>query len=94
MIATGGTVVLIGLSPAGETAELELPAPLLAPGAHPRLARRRPPAAGRLPAACAWALDGTLDLAGMVTRTAPLDDWSNALDVMQDGSVIRTVLTP
>ncbi len=94
MIATGGTVVLIGLSPAGETAELELP----------RLFSRRArilvshggdhlPQAD-FPRLAAWALDGTLDLASMVTRTAPLDDWSNALDVMQDGSVIRTVLTP
>jgi Zn-dependent alcohol dehydrogenase len=41
-----------------------------------------------------WALDGKLDLAGMVTRTAPLDGWSEALDAMQHGDVIRTVLTP
>ena len=30
----------------------------------------------------------------MVTRTAPLDDWQDALDAMQSGDVIRTVLTP
>jgi Zn-dependent alcohol dehydrogenase len=30
----------------------------------------------------------------MVTRTAGLGDWSEALDAMQDGRVIRTVLTP
>jgi Zn-dependent alcohol dehydrogenase len=30
----------------------------------------------------------------MVTRTAPLDDWQDALDTMQSGDVIRTVLTP
>ncbi|HZP74331.1 MAG TPA: zinc-binding dehydrogenase, partial [Gaiellaceae bacterium] len=94
MIATGGTVVLIGLSPAGERAELDLP----------RLFSRRArilvshggdhlPQAD-FPRLAGWALDGTLDLAGMVTHTAPLDDWSSALAAMKDGVVIRTVLTP
>jgi Zn-dependent alcohol dehydrogenase len=41
-----------------------------------------------------WALEGKLDLAGMVTRTAPLEGWEDALVAMRDGSVIRTVLTP
>jgi Zn-dependent alcohol dehydrogenase len=30
----------------------------------------------------------------MVTRTAPLDAWDDALHAMQDGDVIRTVLVP
>jgi Zn-dependent alcohol dehydrogenase len=30
----------------------------------------------------------------MVTRTAPLDEWQDALDAMRDGEVIRTVLIP
>jgi Zn-dependent alcohol dehydrogenase len=30
----------------------------------------------------------------MVTRTAPLDEWDEALTAMRDGDVIRTVLTP
>ena len=94
LIATGGTIVLIGLSPAGEKAEIDLPA---------LFARR-----GRIlvshggdhlpqddfPRLAAWALDGTLDLAGMVSRTAALDGWSEALDAMKDGTVIRTVLKP
>jgi Zn-dependent alcohol dehydrogenase len=94
LIGSGGTVVLIGLSPAGETATVSLPA-LFARRARilvshggdhlpqddfPRLAR--------------WALEGKLDLAGMVTRTAPLDGWQEALDAMRSGDVIRTVLTP
>jgi Zn-dependent alcohol dehydrogenase len=94
MIGSGGTVVLIGLSPAGEKVELDLPG-LFAKrtrilvshgGDHlpqedfPRLAR--------------WALEGKLDLAGMVTRTAPLDAWQEALDAMRSGDVIRTVLMP
>ena len=70
----GGTLVLIGLSPAGERAELDLPAPLRhsARGSSSRTAattcRRRISRGSR-----GWALDGTLDLAAMVTRTAPLD---------------------
>ena len=94
MIASGGTVVLIGLSPAGEKATVDLPA----------LFRRR----ARIlvshggdhlphedfPRLAQWALDGSLDLASMVTRTGGLGDWSEALDAMQDGPVIRTVLTP
>jgi S-(hydroxymethyl)mycothiol dehydrogenase len=94
LAGSGGTVVLIGLSPAGEKAELDLPT-LFAKrtrilvshgGDHlpqedfPRLAQ--------------WALDGKLDLAGMVTRTAPLEGWKTALDAMRDGDVIRTVLVP
>jgi Zn-dependent alcohol dehydrogenase len=87
------TVVLIGLSPAGELAEVELPALFNKrtrfivshggdhlPEDFPRLAQ--------------WAVDGRLDLAGMVTRTAPLAEWSEAFDAMRGGDVIRTVLTP
>ena len=94
MIGSGGTIVLIGLSPAGEKVELELPA-LFA-----RRARILVSHGGDhlpqedFPRLAQWALDGTLDLAGMVTRTAPLDAWQDALDAMKDGSVIRTVLTP
>ena len=94
MIATGGTVVLIGLSPAGETAELELPrlfgrrARILVSHGGDHLPQED------FPRLAQWALEGKLDLAGMVTRTAPLDDWQDALDAMQSGEVIRTVLTP
>ena len=41
-----------------------------------------------------WALDGKLDLASMVTRTAPLEGWEDALSAMRSGDVIRTVLLP
>jgi Zn-dependent alcohol dehydrogenase len=30
----------------------------------------------------------------MVTCTAPLEAWDDALQAMRDGDVIRTVLTP
>jgi S-(hydroxymethyl)mycothiol dehydrogenase len=94
MIASGGTVVLIGLSPAGETATIDLPA------LFGRRARILVSHGGDhlphedFPRLAQWALDGSLDLASMVTRTAVLDDWSEAFDAMQDGRVIRTVLTP
>jgi S-(hydroxymethyl)mycothiol dehydrogenase len=94
MIGSGGTIVLIGLSPAGEHVELDLPALfgkrariLVSHGGDhlpqedfPRLAQ--------------WALEGKLDLAGMVTRTAPIEGWAEALAAMRSGEVIRTVLTP
>jgi len=94
LIASGGTVVLIGLSPAGETATLDLP------GLFGRRARILVSHGGDhlpqedFPRLAQWALDGTLDLASMVTRTAPLDGWDEALRAMRDGDVIRTVLLP
>jgi Zn-dependent alcohol dehydrogenase len=94
MTATGGTVVLIGLSPAGETAEIDLPklfarrARILVSHGGDHLPQED------FPRLAHWALEGTLDLASMVTRTAPLDGWSDALEAMKDGTVIRTVLTP
>jgi len=94
MLSTGGTAVLIGLSPAGEQAELDLPA-LFA-----RRARILVSHGGDhlpvedFPRLAQWALDGTLDLAGMVTRTAPLEGWQDAFDAMREGDVIRTVLVP
>jgi Zn-dependent alcohol dehydrogenase len=94
LIATGGTVVLIGLSPAGERAELDLPA------LFGRRARILVSHGGDhlpqedFPRLAGWALDGKLDLASMVTRTAPLAAWSDALAAMRGGDVIRTVLLP
>ena len=94
LLGSGGTFVLIGLSPAGERAELGLPelfnkrARILVSHGGDHVARED------FPRLAAWALDGTLDLAGMVTRTAPLDGWQDALAAMQAGDVIRTVLIP
>ena len=94
MIASAGTVVLIGLSPGGETATIDLPA------LFGRRARILVSHGGDhlphedFPRLAQWALEGKLDLASMVTRTAGLGDWSEAFDAMQDGRVIRTVLTP
>ena len=94
MIGNGGTVVLIGLSPGGETVELDLPA------LFGRRARILVSHGGDhlpqedFPLLAQWALEGKLDLAGMVTRTAPLEGWQEAFDAMQHGDVIRTVLVP
>jgi len=94
LLATGGTLTLIGLSPAGEQATLELPrlfakrARILVSHGGDHLPQED------FPRLAQWALEGKLDLAGMVTRTAPLEGWEDALAAMRDGSVIRTVLTP
>jgi S-(hydroxymethyl)mycothiol dehydrogenase len=92
LVAGGGTVVLIGLSPSGERAEIDLPgffakrtAVLTSHGGDhlpaedfPRLAQ--------------WALDGKLDLAGMVTKRIGLDDVPRAFDDLLAGDVIRSVV--
>ena len=94
LLASGGTVVLIGLSPAGETATVDLPylfsrrARILVSHGGDHLPHEDFPRLAQL------ALDGELDLASMVTRTAPLAAWDEAFDAMRDGAVIRTVLTP
>jgi S-(hydroxymethyl)mycothiol dehydrogenase len=94
LIVSGGTVVVIGLAPAGETAEVSLPhlfsrrARIVVSHGGDHLPHED------FPRLAAWALDGTLDLASMVTRVDSLDGWSEAFDAMKDGSVIRTVLTP
>ena len=94
LLATGGTLVLIGLSPAGETATLDLP------GLFAKRARILVSHGGDhlpqedFPRLAQWALDGRLDLAGMVTRTAPLDAWAEAFDAMRESAVVRTVLVP
>jgi Zn-dependent alcohol dehydrogenase len=46
------------------------------------------------PRLAGWALEGKLDLAGLVTRTGPLEEWREAFAAMEDGEVIRTVLAP
>lgn len=93
LLRGGGTAVLIGLSPAGETAHVDLPRFFAKRvtvrtshgGDHlphedfPRLAR--------------WALDGELDLEGMVTRRIGLDEAPRALDELRAAAdVIRSVI--
>jgi Zn-dependent alcohol dehydrogenase len=85
--------VLIGLSPGGERAEVELPR-LFAKRARILVSHGGDHLPDDFPELAQWALDGKLDLASMVTRTAGLDGWRDAFDAMRDGNVIRTVLVP
>jgi Zn-dependent alcohol dehydrogenase len=94
LLAGGGTLTLIGLSPGGETAQLDLPRLfakrtriLVSHGGDHLPEEDFPKLAG-------WALQGELDLASMVTRVAPLEAWDEALEAMAGGDVIRTVLLP
>ncbi len=93
LLVAPGTAVLIGLSPQGEKAEIDL-AKLFGKRARILVSHGGDHLPCDFTRLAGWALDGTLDLAGMVTRTAPLDDWQQALRAMQDGDVIRTVLLP
>jgi Zn-dependent alcohol dehydrogenase len=93
LIAAGGTLVLIGLSPAGETARVELPA-LFRKRARILVSHGGDHLPEDFPRLAQWALEGKLDLASMVTRVAPLEAWQEGLDALRAGSVIRTVLTP
>ena len=87
------TVLLIGLSPPDERAEVVLPG-LFARRARIVVSHGGDHLPTDFPQLAQWALDGQLDLAAMVTRTAPLADWAEAFDAMRAGDVIRTVLTP
>ena len=69
LLARGGTLVLIGLSPAGERRDARPAAAVREARADPRLARRRPPAAGGLPAARA---------VGARRQARPRRRWSRA----------------
>jgi Zn-dependent alcohol dehydrogenase len=94
LLRGGGTVVLVGIPNAGEHVDVDLKrlfdrrARILVSHGGDHVAQLD------FPRLAQWALDGKLDLAGMVTRVAPLDAWGEAFDAMKDGTVIRTVLTP
>ena len=93
LLANGGTAVLIGLSPAGETAVVDLPS-LFGKRACVLVSHGGDHLPDDFPQLARWALDGELELAGMVTRTAALDGWDDAFAAMRDTSAIRTVLRP
>ena len=94
MLGHAGTLVYIGLPQPGAAAQLEL---------NPFFDRRtrilvshggdHSPAVD-FPRLAGWALDGQLDLAGMVTRTIGLDEVPEALDDLRRGcDTIRSVVT-
>jgi Zn-dependent alcohol dehydrogenase len=92
LLAGGGTAVLIGLSPSGERAEIDLPrffakrTTVLASHGGDHLPQED------FPRLAQWALDGKLDLAGMVTKRISLDDVPRAFDDLKAGEVIRSVI--
>jgi S-(hydroxymethyl)mycothiol dehydrogenase len=93
MLGHAGTLVYIGLPQPGAVASLAL---------NPFFDRRTRilvshggdhwPAVD-FPRLAEWALDGKLDLAGMVTRTVALDEVPQAFDDLRAGDVIRSVVT-
>ncbi|MFL5945420.1 MAG: zinc-binding dehydrogenase, partial [Gaiellaceae bacterium] len=93
LLRGGGTTVLIGLSPAGETAQVELPrlftkrARVLTSHGGDHLPQED------FPRLAQWALEGKIDLAGMVTRRIELDDAPRALDELRSSpDLIRSVI--
>lgn len=92
LLAGGGTAVLIGLSPAGERAEVDLPdffarrSRVLVSHGGDHLPAEDFPLLAR------YALDGKLDLAGMVSKVISLDQVVDAFDDMRRGEVIRSVV--
>jgi Zn-dependent alcohol dehydrogenase len=93
LLRGGGTAVLIGLSPAGEQAEVELPrlfakrARVLTSHGGDHLPHED------FPRLAHWALEGKIDLAGMVTRRIALGDAARALDELKSSpDLIRSVI--
>jgi S-(hydroxymethyl)mycothiol dehydrogenase len=92
LLAGGGTAVLIGLSPSGEQAQIELPSFFAK-----RTTIRTSHGGDHLPQEdfprlAQWAVNGKLDLAGMVTKRIALDDVPRAFDDLKAGDVIRSVI--
>ena len=91
MLAGGGTAILIGLSPSGERAEIDLPALF-----SRRTTVRVSHGGDHLPAEdfpllARYALEGKLDLAGMVSKMITLEQVVDAFEDMRRGDVIRSV---
>ena len=95
LLAQAGTSTLIGLSPGGETARIDLPRLFAKRARDARLARRRPPAGRGLPAPRGL---------GARRRRSISPAWSRAWRRSTNGApgstrsvagdVVRTVLTP
>jgi S-(hydroxymethyl)glutathione dehydrogenase/alcohol dehydrogenase len=90
-IRPGGMVVVVGLAPAG--VEVSLPAIefLSDKGIRGSYYGSGDPAAD-LPALAALALDGRIDLAGVVTNVSVLDGVNDALDRLRHGAGARSIL--
>jgi Zn-dependent alcohol dehydrogenase len=92
LLRGGGTAVLIGLSPAGEKAELDLP------GFFAKRTTVRTSHGGDhlphedFPRLAEWALEGKLDLRRMVSKRIALEDAPQALSDLNAGAAVRTVI--
>jgi Zn-dependent alcohol dehydrogenase len=92
LLRGGGTAVLIGLSPAGEKAELDLP------GFFAKRTTVRTSHGGDhlphedFPRLADWALEGKLDLRRMVSKRIALEDAPQALTDLNAGAAVRTVI--
>jgi Zn-dependent alcohol dehydrogenase len=92
LLRGGGTAILIGLSPAGEKAEVDLP------GFFAKRTTVRTSHGGDhlphedFPRLAQWALEGKLDLEGMVTKRIALDSVPQAFEDLKAGEVIRSVI--
>jgi S-(hydroxymethyl)mycothiol dehydrogenase len=92
LLRGGGTAILIGLSPGGEKAEVDLP------GFFAKRTVVRTSHGGDhlpqedFPRLAQWALEGKLDLEGMVTKRIGLDDVPRAFEDLKAGEVIRSVI--
>jgi S-(hydroxymethyl)mycothiol dehydrogenase len=92
VLSAGGTLVLIGLSPGGERADLDLPN-LFAKRTTIRVSHGGDHLPQEdFPRLAQLALDGQLDLAGMVSRTIALEGVMDAFEDMKRGDVIRSVV--
>jgi Zn-dependent alcohol dehydrogenase len=92
LLRGGGTAILIGLSPAGETAQIDLPTFF-----SKRVTVRTSHGGDHLPhedfpRLARWALEGKLDLKAMVTKQIGLEDVPQAFEDMKTGEVIRSVI--
>jgi S-(hydroxymethyl)mycothiol dehydrogenase len=94
MLGHAGTLVYVGLPRAGQTAHVPLER-LFAKRATIRVSHggdHLP--AEDFPRLAEWALEGKLDLAGMVSREIGLEDVAAAFEDMKRGDVIRSIVRP
>jgi S-(hydroxymethyl)mycothiol dehydrogenase len=94
MLGHAGTLVYVGLPRPGQVAQVGLER-LFGTRATIRVSHggdHLP--AEDFPRLAAWALDGQLDLAAMVSREIGLDDVPDAFEEMKRGDVIRSVVRP
>ena len=92
MLGHAGTLVYIGLPQPGSAATVEL---------EPFFDRRLRVVVSHggdhwpaedFPRFAAWALEGKLDLAALVSRTVSLDEAADALEDLRSAEVIRSVI--